>query len=281
MARRGRARPSSRSAGANSAISSWSGSWPPNVAAASAASTCVSPSAVHGPRALSPASTVRKPERPARLAQRREPAGAEVDGVELEPERGARLVGRAGREVRRGRRLGRQRRARTPGSRPRRSARAARRAATRAQAARISSGRRIGPGILACEDPGHGRASRRRPRALRGRQLRPRRDRAARRRPAQRPGLGRPGRRPDRVLHAGGLAQGAQPRRRPARRDLDRRPRQAVPDGARCAAGSSSRCDGDAALEIIDRMSIRYTGEPFPIASGHGATSSSPSAARR
>ena len=46
---------------------------------------------------------------PGRLAQRGEPARAEVDRVELDPERGPVLVGGAGREVRRGRRGGRQR----------------------------------------------------------------------------------------------------------------------------------------------------------------------------
>ena len=55
--------PSSRSARVKSAISSCSGSCP-NVSATSRVSIAFSSAAVHGPRARSPASIVRKPERP-------------------------------------------------------------------------------------------------------------------------------------------------------------------------------------------------------------------------
>ena len=55
--------PSSRSARQNSAISSCSGSCP-NVSATWRGSSVVSSAAVHGPRARSPASIVRKPDSP-------------------------------------------------------------------------------------------------------------------------------------------------------------------------------------------------------------------------
>ena len=58
--------PSSRSARVKSAISSCAGSWP-KAAATSGVSIAISSAAVHGPRARSPASTVRKPDSPAGL----------------------------------------------------------------------------------------------------------------------------------------------------------------------------------------------------------------------
>ena len=78
----------------------------------------VSSSAVHGPRRAQARLDRPEARQPVRLAQRREPAGAEVDRVELQAERGARLVVGAV-EVGRRRRLGGQRRARRPRS-PRR-----------------------------------------------------------------------------------------------------------------------------------------------------------------
>ena len=73
------------------------------------------------------------------------------------------------------------------------------------------------------------------------------------------------GGRPDRLLHPGpARARRATSARRSARRDLGRRPRRPVRGWRRSAAGWSRRVEGDAALAIMDRMSVRYTGEPFP-----------------
>ena len=89
------------------------------------------------------------------------------------------------------------------------------------------------------DDRRRDRAPRRRPRALRGRQLRPPRHGAAERRAALRPGLDRHGGRARRVLHPARVAQGPQPRARPARGVLDHRPRAARTGWPRSAAGSS------------------------------------------
>ena len=88
-------------------ISSCSGSWPTVAAISSRVDRGAARPRVHGPCARSPASTVRKPDMPGGLAQRREPARAEVDRVQREAERGA-LLQRAV-EVRRGRRDRRER----------------------------------------------------------------------------------------------------------------------------------------------------------------------------
>ena len=86
--------PSSRSARVKSAISSCSGSCP-NVSATSRASIAFSSAAVHGPRARSPASMVRKPDRPdglRRVGNQPEPKLIALSG---QRERGALLQRRA------------------------------------------------------------------------------------------------------------------------------------------------------------------------------------------
>ena len=132
--------PSSASAVAKSAISGWPGSCP-KTAAHSAASTRRSAGALHGPCASRPRSTVRKPGEARRLAQRGEPARAEVDRVELEQVRRALLrvgVGLLGGLDGAGASVA------AYGSTAAWSIRTCRAAAaTRAHAARISSGRAI------------------------------------------------------------------------------------------------------------------------------------------
>ena len=93
------------------AISACSGSWPKVAATSGRASACElgAPSTARGRAGA--ASIVRKPGQALRLVDRRKPAAAEVDRVELQAEGGAGLVVGAV-EVRRGRRLGGQRRAR-------------------------------------------------------------------------------------------------------------------------------------------------------------------------
>ena len=96
--------PSSRRWRAKCPISTWPGSWP---SAAATSSRPISASAARRPRPVrAQAGLDRAKAGHARaLAQRREPARAEVDRVELERERGAGLVAGAG-QVGRGRRYG-------------------------------------------------------------------------------------------------------------------------------------------------------------------------------
>ena len=97
-----------------------------------------SASALHGPVGAQAGLDGAEAGHAGRLAQRREPARAEVDRVQGEAEGGAVLEARA-LEVGRGRRLGRAASPRTARSRPRRCGRAVRGRRRDAAAARISS----------------------------------------------------------------------------------------------------------------------------------------------
>ena len=83
---------------ANRAISSWPGSCP-SVTATASASISVSSAADQGPSRAHARRDGAGARQPGALPQRREPARAEVDRVEAEHERGARLAVAAGRQV--------------------------------------------------------------------------------------------------------------------------------------------------------------------------------------
>ena len=134
--------PSSRSARVKSAISSCSGSCP-NVSATSRVSIAVQLRRRPRPAGAQPGLDRAEAREARGLAQRREPAGAEVDRVERERERGA-LLQRRALDVRRRRRLGRQR-ARVVPDRGLDDAHVLRCAATRPQAERISSSSGVRP----------------------------------------------------------------------------------------------------------------------------------------
>ena len=87
--------------------------------------------------------------------------------------------------------------------------------------------------------------------------------------PRQRRDLGRrPRRRPRRVLHEPDLPQGAQPRRGSSSGDVARRPRQPVQDRDDPRAARAADRGGRGGAAIVDRISHKYTGKPFPFPSG-------------
>ena len=69
------------------------------------------------------------------------------------------------------------------------------------------------------------------------------------------------------LLHPAELVQGQEHRPRPARGDDGRGPGEPFRSGQLRGAVVDT-VEGDAALEIIDRMSRKYTGEDFPMRSG-------------
>ena len=86
--------------------------------------------------------------------------------------------------------------------------------------------------------------------------------------PALGAGVDRAPRAAGRLLHPGGVAQGAQPRARPARGDLVVDRREPVPLGLGARRGRPRRVTGEAALEMIDRMARKYTRRAVPDALG-------------
>ena len=249
-------------------MSSCPASWP-NTAATSATSTRASSSARHGPCARRPASTVRKPDRPGGLRSVGNHPEPKLTAFSCSPKAARASSGVPGaRSGAGGDSAGSVRAYGSIASSTTRTCRA--RAATRAHASRMSSQKRHGGTHPGMGGSAHGRAPRRRPRAVRRRAnfahvatVLP--DGA----PHSVPGLGRAWR---------ATGSRSSPSRRRARRATwrttrawrSRSPITTTPYRMAHVRGRvASALEGEQALEVIDRHLAPLHGQPLPDALGH------------